>query len=238
MWKLFLAISLLASPIVQESKQAYEPTSAYEVRQIEGWKVLVHKRLTAEKPAVEREAMRLLDQQLHQIVRVVPEKPLAELRKIPIWIEYFHPRHPCACYHEDAGWLKENGFNPEKVKCVEIANPENFIEWLKSQPWMVLHELAHGYHDRVLGNQEPRVLAAYRKMKDSGKYDSVLRYSGRTERHYGLNNQMEYFAEATEAFFGVNDYFPFVRAEQKQVDPEIDKILVEIWGEPVGIRRN
>ena len=45
-----------------------------------------------------------------------------------------------------------------------------------------------------------------------------------------LNNDQEYFAEATEAFFGTNDYFPFVRAELKQHDPEMFELLHELWG--------
>jgi hypothetical protein len=40
---------------------------------------------------------------------------------------------------------------------------------------------------------------------------------------------MEYFAEATEAFFGTNDFYPFVRAELLQHDPELFKLLETLW---------
>ena len=30
---------------------------------------------------------------------------------------------------------------------------------------------------------------------------------------------MEYFAEASEAYFGTNDFFPFVRIELRRHDP-------------------
>lgn len=40
---------------------------------------------------------------------------------------------------------------------------------------------------------------------------------------------MEFFAEMTEAYFGVNDFFPFNRAELKENEPEIYTLLTDIW---------
>jgi hypothetical protein len=40
---------------------------------------------------------------------------------------------------------------------------------------------------------------------------------------------MEYFAEASEAFFGKNDFHPFVRSELKQNDPEMFVLLKKLW---------
>jgi len=42
-----------------------------------------------------------------------------------------------------------------------------------------------------------------------------------------MTNAKEYFAESTEAWFGVNDFYPFVRAELKQFDPEMHALLLE-----------
>jgi hypothetical protein len=95
---------------------------------------------------------------------------------------------------------------------------------------MVLHELAHSYHDRVLGFDNAQVRAAYNAARDSGKYDRVLRANGRTEKHDAMNNQQEYFAEATEAFFGTNDFYPFVYAELKEFDPRTETLLRKLWG--------
>ncbi len=49
-------------------------------------------------------------------------------------------------------------------------------------------------------------------------------------KHYGLNNHKEYFAESTEAYFGVNDFYPFVRAELKEHDPKMFGVLEAVWG--------
>ena len=97
---------------------------------------------------------------------------------------------------------------------------------------IVLHELAHAYHHRVLGYDDERIVAAYQRALNSGQYEEVLRYSGVRERHYGLNNEREYFAESTEAYFGINDYFPFVRAELLAHDAGMHRLLEEIWGKP------
>ena len=40
---------------------------------------------------------------------------------------------------------------------------------------------------------------------------------------------MEYFAEASEAYFGTNDFYPFVRQELEQHDPEMFLLLKKLW---------
>jgi hypothetical protein len=45
-----------------------------------------------------------------------------------------------------------------------------------------------------------------------------------------MNNIEEYFAESTEAFFGTNDFYPFVRAELKEFDPRMEAVLRKAWG--------
>lgn len=40
----------------------------------------------------------------------------------------------------------------------------------------------------------------------------------------------EYFAEATEAYFGTNDFYPFVRPELNEHDPEGYAVVRAMWG--------
>lgn len=206
----------------------WDPVSAYREQQIEGWRVLVHQDLLA-RPNLAEPTLKLLGVQLWQITRVVPAAPLARLREIPIWVELAHPRHPCMCYHESADWLRTHGMNPEKAGAVEVANAENFLRWTREQPWMVLHELAHGYHHRVLGENHTGLRRCFEQARARGQYETVLHANGRTVRHYALTNPKEYFAEGTEAFFGTNDFYPFVRAELRQHDPDLEALLAEIW---------
>jgi hypothetical protein len=189
----------------------------------------VNNELLSEHAGLADDVLKLLEHQLYQITRVVPAGPLKELRRIPIWAEYKAPRHPCMCYHPSKRWLIENDFNPEKARSVEIANAENFLKWTLGQPWMVLHELAHSYHHCVLGHDHAELNQVYKDAVKSKRYESVLHINGRPRRAYALNNDKEYFAETSEAFFGTNDFYPFVRSELQQHDPNMFQLLKKLW---------
>ena len=227
---LVLLAALPAAGQDRKAKKPFIPTKDYREQKIEGWTVRVNKSLLADRKQLGTKALRVLKAELFEITRLVPGPALAELRKVPIWLGVDDGSAPCAEYHPSQKWLKENGYNPDKVKAVEIGNAGRFVKWIRQQPMMVLHELAHAYHDRVLGFDHAKIKAAYEAAKKSGTYDKVLRYKGTTEKAYALTDPMEYFAEATEAFFGENDFFPFVNVELKRHDPVLYKLLQKIWG--------
>ena len=215
--------------IVCISLGKYTPTSDYTVQKIEGWKVLVNNELLSGHTDLAERVLKLLGHQLYQITRVVPHEALKELQRIPIWVEHKAPRHPCMCYHPNKEWLVKHDFNPQKERSVEIANADNFLRWTIDQPWMVMHELAHSYHHCVLGHGHAEIKQAYEKAVESKQYESVLHINGKLRRAYALNNDQEYFAEATEAFFGTNDFYPFVRSELQQHDPNMYQLLKKLW---------
>ncbi|MCO6453852.1 MAG: metallopeptidase [Pirellulaceae bacterium] len=202
-------------------------------RQIEGWTVAVDPRLLSEPHAdAGREAMTALANHLQRVTYIVPEQRVAELRKLPIWLELDHPKLANMQYHPDRGWLLANGHDPRLVKHVHIPRARELTDrrmWAK-HPYVVLHELAHAYHDQVLSFDHAEIKAAYDAAKEQGQYEQVLLFTGRSVRHYGLTNHKEYFAEATEAYLGVNDFYPFVRAELKEHDARMFELLEQIWG--------
>ena len=212
----------------------------YKVMPIEGWTVYVNDALSNADAELSHRVLELLRHQLYQIRRRVPKESLIRLRQVPIWMELTSPKVRCACYHPNIGWLKENGYEPAKEKSVEIGNAETFLKWTADQPWMVLHELAHAYHDQFLrkGYDNPAILAAYKEAMEAKLYGEMLHIVGKTRPAYAAKNQMEYFAEATEAFFGTNDFYPFVRAELQQHDPALFRLLEQVWnGEPELLRK-
>jgi len=213
-------------------KPSYYPTSEYAQRKIHRWRVLVHQDFLRDDAGLCRETLQVLRNQLFQVQRVLPAAALAKVRKVTIWVEKADPHHACMCYHPDTGWLRDNGMNPDKARCVELANARNFLKWTHHQPSMVLHELAHAYHHQFLedGYQNRQLAEAHQRAVDSGRYDEVVKIDGRRQRHYGLSNPMEYFAEASESYFGTNDFFPFVRGELKTHDPHVYRLLGELWG--------
>jgi hypothetical protein len=219
----------IAFAAVCAASSEYTPTTGYSIREIEGWIVLVNKELLSDHVDLAEDVLKLLKHQLYQITRIVPDEALKEIRNISIWVEYNDPRHRCMCYHPSEQWLRNNGFNPEKARGVEIANSENFLKWTLDQPWMVMHELAHSYHHCVLGYDNAEIREAYNKAVDSKQYESVQHIAGKPRRAYALNNDQEYFAECTEAIFGTNDFYPFVRSELKQHDPQMYELLKKLW---------
>ena len=99
----------------------------------------------------------------------------------------------------------------------------------------LLHELFHVWHDQIIGFDDHRVIKGYNRAKKSGKYASVYHLNGKKVKHYAMSNPMEYFAEMSEAYFLVNDYYPFVRVELQQSDPESYALIKSIWTEATGI---
>ena len=83
-------------------------------------------------------------------------------------------------YHPDAGWLKANGYSTDLAKCVHLPHAADLATKrnINEQPWVILHELAHAYHDQVLGFDEPRIKEAFKNYKKSGRGDKTLLFNG------------------------------------------------------------
>jgi len=202
------------------------------VRDIEGWKVYVEPALLDGEHREEgAKALAMLANHLQRIKILVPAGPLAKLQQLEIWIEHSHPTLKPKQYHPDRSWLVANGHDPRLVKKVHIPQARDLLsrEQMLKHPAVILHELAHAYHDQVLGFDHLEIKAAYEKAKAAGNYESILAHTGKKVKHYGLTNHKEYFAEGTEAFLYRNDFYPFVRAELKEHDPVLHDLLLKIW---------
>ena len=214
-------------------------SAGHQTNDIEGWRVLVNVQLLNKESEATATALRLLRQQLQEIIRVIPGPALAKLRKVTLWFSPEYPQvKPRAEYHPGAEWLRENGRDVRMVKGVEFTDIKNFEAETKRMPNFTLHELAHAYHDIVLrqGFENQEIKTAFMKAKTSGTYDRVDRWNGTgrantMERAYALTNPMEYFAESTEAFFSRNDFFPFNRSELHSHDPTMEVLLERLWRE-------
>ena len=228
----------LAGALLTAALRAADPSPpVYVTSDLRGWTLHVRKELTAgDKAAVTERAVRLVGAQLDDVVRLVPAPAVAGLRRIPL---YFSPQYAGtpmrAEYHPGKQWLSANGRDPAMAKAVEFTNLDILDKEVRRMPMLTLHELAHGYHDLVLGYGHAGVLAAYAAADKAGTYASVKRrdWQGRVTagvRAYALTNHKEYFAETTEAFFGKNDFFPFEREELERADPTGFAMLREVWG--------
>ena len=227
----FLAAS---GPAIAESKPVkkvgwIEPV----VQNIEGWTVEVDPALLDEKPGDSGQtSLKMLANHLQRISILVPPKQLAEMRKLGIRIEKSHPELKPMQYHPDADWLVERGYDPRLAKKVHIPQAKELVSrnQMLKHPAVILHELAHAYHDQILGFDDAGILEAYQAAMKAGIYEKALLFNGDTVRHYGATDHKEYFSESTESYFYHNDFHPFVRAELRLHDPKAFAQMERVWG--------
>jgi len=208
-----------------------EVDTGYSEAVLHGWRVLVSKQLLAQDGALALQVLNLLDVQLDTIQSKVPLKAVQALQAAPIWLELQTPGLRGAQYHWSADWLSSNGYDPRKARAVEIASARDYLEWSQVQPSIILHEMAHAYHDRVLGKDHPELLSAFNSAGNRGLYESVASAQGPVGRAYALNNYLEFFAELTEAYFVRNDFFPFTRDELRQYDAVGYAMIESVWNQ-------
>ncbi len=226
----FALVSAGANDEPREAAGRFDPVP----RQMHGWTVHVDPALVeGEHSAAGARALSMLANHLERISLLATGERLEELQRLEIWIEHEHPTLDNMQYHPSVDWLRANGCDERLAKKVHIPRARNLLsrDQLLKHPAVVLHELAHSYHDQVLGFDEERIVAVYKKAKKAEIYESVLAHTGSHVRHYALTNHKEYFAEATEAYFYRNDFFPFVHAELAEFDPDGHEVLSAIWGD-------
>ena len=213
-----------------KGQEPHAPASAYQDDAVLGWKLFVHEDLIANKELYKR-VKDEIHHQLYLVEQTLPPDKIKLLKNVPIWIELDNPYSGAAQYHPNKKWLLSNGYLGEKVNCVEISNAKNFIR--RSSHYKantMLHELAHAYHDLHLSFNRKDIIESFKKAQAAKTYEKVRYIGGQEVRHYAMTDHKEYFAEATEAFFGCNDHYPFVRPELKEHDTEIHDIVKAVWG--------
>lgn len=230
---LILPVWLCLSMAFAEPRSDPPKPNSHTSRNIEGWTVRVDDRLLrAPDNTLGQRALRLLEAKLAEVNSVVAPDRLVRLHAVTIVLDLSHGQLHAMQYHPSAEWLESHGYSRDLARCVHIpeaadfANPRHNSE----QPWCVLHELAHAYHDQVLGFEEGRISSAFERFRKSGHGDSTLHIGGKRIRHYALTDQKEFFAEMSEAYFGMNDFFPFNRAELMTAEPEVYELLRVVWG--------
>ena len=229
---LALSIETQACPKKKDEGKPTPIRIEHQILQIEGWNVHVDvSLLKGEHKKMGDLALRMMAERLHQIALRMPAEPVEKMRAVPIYLDRKHPLGN-AHYHPSASWLKKRGYDPAMAKAVHITGAASLINEAK-RPYsasVLLHELAHSYHERVLGFDHAEILAGYKKFCDSRKFDKTPHVSGRKIPHYGLTDHKEYFAEMTETFFVGNSYYPFNHYQLHLEHPETYSLIAKIWG--------
>ena len=215
-------------------------TWRYKVTNVLGWKLYVEESISKQEKLNEI-IIKEITQGIKRFINVVPKESQEFLKTIPIWASN-EPAYPLRKnergvipFHHDENWLRDHGLNPHMAPGVHVINPEaalvehKIFEW---GPMTMLHELAHAYHIVNLGYDDPIITKSFTSAMARGLY---LKVPDRKEKEklvkaYAASNKAEYFAEATEAYFGHNDWFPHNKKELKKYDPGAFSMVEKAWG--------
>lgn len=221
-----------------------QPVTAdrFEIRNIEGWTIYTNRAVLKEHPEQMAKTIGHLSWDLYQIKLAVPATAVCNLQEhTPIWIEY--DEKVGLSYHPEITWLLERGYKiPRDPDSMMSLSAKEYYGDSYRHPFVIFHEFVHGYDHHFIGkghdygNDECE--ANYQRMMKSGTYEKVRIWDGGTGSHYARTNRMEYLAESSEAYFAVNDIYPFVRAELREHDPEMARLVERYWGvEPRNMLR-
>lgn len=233
-WLPIILVMILSCSKKEDEIPVIEPVS-YVESTMQDFTVVV--REDEKDDAAMLTALDLLGEKLEEINTLLRDQFLSIIHYRKVWVK-LDLTSGAAWYHPNRDWLLANGHNPNKAFCVEISNARNFVSWTEqNQPYMVLHEMAHLLHHQYFGHDYHAILTAFNKARESGIYESVPYFDGENTFNrpaYALENNQEYFAELTEAYYGKNDYYPFDYQDLKEFDTLGFALMESAWGPPPG----
>lgn len=225
----FFCVSFLNAKVEHQAPKEF-PTHFLE--KLEGWPIEWNPAFKKnENKKIFKDVQKALANHLQRIIYILDKKKVHELQKLYIRVDLDHALGNMQ-YHPGKGWLIQNKYDPTLEKRVHVPRARQLLskdQWAK-HPYVILHELAHSYHDQVLSFENQDILSAYQRAEKNKLYERVLLFRGGKTRHYARTNHKEFFAEMTESYLGVNDFFPFVRAELQEHDPQTFELMQKIWG--------
>jgi hypothetical protein len=230
-------------------RSSNQPTSDYQKQMIQGFELFIEKPLLRPNQSKKR-LLKRFNQILQAIAQATPGDQLSILRKTKIWLSVTplrSVRHDGTFdisgegknlqVSEAAGWyevsdaetLRKYNLNPDKAKGIEVGEILTFLRYSYTyQQALVLHELAHAYHDRVLGQNNFAIQAAYQQAISKRLYN-VPDYLNRQKQAYAATDTWEYFAELSTAYLLKNDAFPYNRATLSQHDTVGYQLMQQTW---------
>lgn len=223
---LFYAGFLLLIPLFA-GLSALGRETGFEDRTLHGWRVVVETALI-EDPDLFNPMLERLDVQLSEIATKVPAPQLVVLQETPIWLvrsdTYAERQGLLGLYFFSTDWLAQNGYPPELHQAIQFNG--NFGR--EPSQNIVFHELAHAFHDRALGLDNPEIIALYNAAQEAAKgaRDRCPREGGT----YAFSNVDEFFATFSQAYFGGTCAYPNNRNVIRLRHPEVFSYLQTVWG--------
>lgn len=233
-----------ASPVkLPGSKGRGEPIPGYERRNVDGFMVLINKKIMEESfEGFEKKPFDVFEEEIKGVERVIKSDMLKELKRVPIWLEWDQGRpapdggQAVAVYHAGAfqaytrlgrmDQLKANNVEVLTLKLLtQLKQPKKGLDKI-----VLLHELIHAVHDKVLSVDNPEIKNAFEQARRRDLYVSVEHRQGPKREAYANTNHVEYFAEISCAYLDRIEYFPYDREGLKRHDPVGYAVAEKVWG--------
>ncbi len=190
-----------------------------------GWTVVLERKLSDRYTTLSDQVLAQLERQLDRAAAALPRPAVAELRKVQIIIHWDQGKGEAIRYN----WPDAKAADTSRDGMLEIPRAAAFLETAQTQPWLVMHQLAHAYHDRALKADNASVRSGYRDAMKVGSYAQVKLANGKQGRSNAATSEREFFAELTRSFYGKSDYYPFVREELQQYDGPSARLIETAW---------
>ncbi len=244
-----LAILLAGLAVGQQpAKTKPSPVPGYELRTIEGFQVLINKKVLSEVEQVQDKyeipPLEVLENEFKALNQILLPKLVKVLQGVTIWVEWddtppgvtmseeekARGGRVVAVYRYGSPYAGTMSFqqgklsHPGKMNAVEVMTLKRLTEM--HQPGkdkdqiILLHELCHTVHHVFLGNENPDIKRAYQLAMERKLYQNV----------YARKNDHEFFAEVSSAYLDRCNNAPFTAEDLKEYDPDTYKLCEKIWG--------
>lgn len=228
---LFIVILFNISCGQQEDKTT--PLPEFVRKELNGFTVNIERDLFSRYDSIDV-WLKFLENHTARLWDAIPYDKIYQVMDYPIWIDE-NKTIDKTIFYVDNSFPEVTDLNQPKIKCVQINNFEDFIEKSTSNsPGLLLHHIAILYVNNIIPENKSLIEDSFLSAINNGLYNKLpyTDIDGITSLRtppasYGPE---EYFAELTEAWFGLNDYYPYTWEDIKEYDPTGFSTLEEIWG--------
>ncbi len=221
-----MALALMTLPALAQGQPGYRTIIMEDFTLIVSDEV--HKHL--DDSQYKRTPRQVLARELKTIVTLFRADVVTLLRKVPI-VVYANAKHKKAHYGQAIAVYDPGQWpaGPARIVILRMRELTELNQGGDSGFSVILHELAHCVHHQLIGYDNLAVMAAFQQARERKLYDP---------KGYIMTNELEFFAEATQAYFGLLEYEPKTRADLKKRDPVTFKLMQNVWGNQKGARSN
>jgi hypothetical protein len=242
---LFFLAALATTSLASGAELAGRAPDGYVRQDIEGFTVYVNKTVLQQpRDRWGRQPLIALERELNDLRRILIPKIFSVLQDVPIYVEWDERPNQknnmvtiARYWHRNAGeGMRPYGADPARAGCIEVLTLRVLDELRHPgtalQQVVILHEMVHAVHDRLIGWDNPEVEATFQQAVDRKLYDEVNDRSGRRTRAYARTNSREYFAEISCAYLDSCNFYPFNHDELRGYDPAGYALVERVWKHP------